>query len=83
MLGSPYINHFIQPDSIVLPGVQGLDRYAYTLNNPIRYTDPSGHIISCEVDEDCKEVRRTDKLSAGEAVREALAKFKVKLKGNG
>lgn len=26
-------------------GVQGLDRYAYVNNNPLRYTDPSGHMI--------------------------------------
>jgi murein DD-endopeptidase MepM/ murein hydrolase activator NlpD len=25
-------------------GVQGLDRYAYSYNNPVKYTDPSGHI---------------------------------------
>lgn len=24
-------------------GVQGLDRYAYTRNNPMRYVDPTGH----------------------------------------
>jgi pimeloyl-ACP methyl ester carboxylesterase len=27
--------------------VQGLDRYAYTNNNPIRYNDPTGHDVSC------------------------------------
>ena len=41
----PYLNHFAQPDSIV-PGPgnsQAWDRYAYTLNNPLKYIDPSGH----------------------------------------
>ena len=38
-----YITHFSQPDTIIPPGPQGLDRYAYALNNPIRYNDPSGH----------------------------------------
>jgi hypothetical protein len=38
------LGRFAQADSIVPPGVQGLDRYSYTNNNPIRYTDPSGHI---------------------------------------
>jgi RHS repeat-associated protein len=39
----PYLNRWIQPDSIIPNGVQGLDRYAYANNNPLRYTDPTGH----------------------------------------
>jgi RHS repeat-associated protein len=39
----PYLNRYTQPDSIVPSGVQGLDRYAYTANNPVVYIDPSGH----------------------------------------
>ena len=39
----PYIGRFAQADTIIPPGVQGLDRYAYANNNPIYYTDPSGH----------------------------------------
>jgi RHS repeat-associated protein len=44
---SPYLNRFLQPDTDVpaSQGVQGLNRYAYVNNNPIRYTDPSGHEI--------------------------------------
>jgi RHS repeat-associated protein len=34
---------FAQADTVVSGGVQGLDRYAYVGNNPVRYTDPSGH----------------------------------------
>jgi len=37
-----------QPDSLV-PGAGNplaWDRYAYTLNNPVRYTDPSGHFCA-------------------------------------
>jgi hypothetical protein len=34
----------VQADSIVPDGVQGLDRYAYANNNPLKYTDPSGHM---------------------------------------
>ena len=40
----PTLGRFISPDLIV-PGVgnpQAWDRYAYVLNNPLRYTDPSG-----------------------------------------
>ncbi len=33
-------------------GVQGLDRYAYVANNPLKYTDPSGHKI-CSDDGYC------------------------------
>jgi hypothetical protein len=31
-------------------GVQGYDRYAYSNNNPVRYTDPTGHWIESAVD---------------------------------
>lgn len=31
-------------------GVQGLDRYAYVNNNPVKYTDPSGHSVGCDTD---------------------------------
>ena len=43
----PVVGRFLQPDSIVPePGnPQALNRYAYTLNNPMRYTDPTGHSI--------------------------------------
>jgi hypothetical protein len=41
----PYLNRMIQPDTIVPePGnPQALNRYAFVYNNPLRYTDPSGH----------------------------------------
>ena len=41
----PVLGRFLQADSIV-PGAgnpSAWDRYAYVLNNPTRYTDPSGH----------------------------------------
>ncbi|MCC7353186.1 MAG: RHS repeat-associated core domain-containing protein [Anaerolineae bacterium] len=42
----PTIGRFLQADTIVPdPGnSQAFNRYAYTLNNPLRYTDPSGHV---------------------------------------
>ncbi len=42
---SPYINHFIQPDSIVPnpANPQNLNRFGYVLNNPVNLVDPSGH----------------------------------------
>jgi RHS repeat-associated protein len=41
------LGRFVQADTIVPDGVQGLDRYAYVNNNPLRYTDPSGHDVGC------------------------------------
>ncbi len=42
---------FIQPDTIIPSqnDTQSWDRYCYTLNNPIRYNDPSGHCPWCIV----------------------------------
>ena len=44
---SPRLGRFVSPDSII-PTVgdpQARDRYAYTYNNPLKYTDPSGHCV--------------------------------------
>ena len=44
---SPYINHFLSADTIVLgyANPQNLNRYSYVNNNPLRYTDPTGHML--------------------------------------
>jgi RHS repeat-associated protein len=41
----PQIGRFISPDSIVPNPAdpQSLNRYSYCLNNPLKYTDPTGH----------------------------------------
>jgi RHS repeat-associated protein len=41
----PVVGRFLQADTIVPePGnPQSLNRYTYVLNNPLKYTDPSGH----------------------------------------
>lgn len=49
------LNRWAQPDSIVplaTQGTQAWDRYAYVSNNPLRYTDPSGHGAYCGDDYD-------------------------------
>jgi RHS repeat-associated protein len=40
----PYLNRWIQPDTIVPDPAnpQDLNRYSYSLSNPLKYTDPSG-----------------------------------------
>ena len=39
----PSLGRFIQADTLIPGGAQGLDRYAYVNNAPTRFTDPSGH----------------------------------------
>lgn len=47
----PSIQHFISADTIVPGrGSQAFNRYSYVLNNPIRYSDPSGHLVCEELD---------------------------------
>jgi hypothetical protein len=36
-------------DDLALSNPQALNRYAYTLNNPLQYTDPEGHSVSLAV----------------------------------
>jgi len=55
------LGRFISPDTIVPTGTQGTqawDRYAYVNNNPVRYNDPTGHMIDqgdggCGDEADC------------------------------
>ncbi|MES4787540.1 MAG: hypothetical protein C4294_19070 [Nitrospiraceae bacterium] len=46
---APRIGRFTQADTLVPDPAnpQSLNRYAYTLNNPLRYTDPTGHCPIC------------------------------------
>jgi RHS repeat-associated protein len=43
----PHIQRFTQPDTLLtnIYNPQSLNRYSYVENNPLRYTDPSGHDI--------------------------------------
>lgn len=80
---SPSLGRFQQPDTLIPnpANPQSWNRFSYVYNNPVKYNDPTGHAISCDVEEDCKETRRVDKLSVGEYVNEKLSKYKVKLTG--
>jgi RHS repeat-associated protein len=42
---SPTLGRFIQPDTVIpaLTNSQAWNRYTYSYNNPLNYTDPSGH----------------------------------------
>jgi RHS repeat-associated protein len=44
----PYLNHMTQPDTIVsdASNPQDYNRYSYARNNPLRYTDPTGHTVT-------------------------------------
>jgi RHS repeat-associated protein len=49
---SPKLGRFLSADTIV-PGYanpQNLNRFSYVINNPLRYTDPSGHAVACGSD---------------------------------
>lgn len=39
--------HFVQPDTLIpdIYNPQSLNRYSYVNNNPIRYNDPTGHML--------------------------------------
>jgi len=44
----PILGRFVQPDDVIpdLSDPQSYNRYAYCVNNPLRYTDPSGHGVA-------------------------------------
>jgi len=51
---SPYLNRFIQPDTIIpeLSVPQSWNRFSYVTNNPLRFTDPTGHMQASDQYED-------------------------------
>jgi hypothetical protein len=54
-VGSPYINRFLQPDSIIpdQTNPQSWNRFSYVRNNPIGYNDPTGHSEDCQIGLGC------------------------------
>lgn len=52
---SPRLGMFLSADTIV-PGAgnpQNLNRFSYVRNNPLRYTDPTGHGVDCGIGTNC------------------------------
>ena len=45
---SPKLGRFLSPDTIVpsFANPQNLNRFGYVINNPVRYTDPTGHVCT-------------------------------------
>ncbi len=57
---NPSLGRFISADTIVpLPAnPQSLNRYSYVMNNPVKYTDPSGHNLLDDLSNVEKHARR-------------------------
>jgi hypothetical protein len=65
------LGRFIQPDTIV-PGAsntQALNRYSYVLNNPMKYTDPTGRLHDPSADADSSKGYSYYNLSSHPAYR--------------
>ncbi|MBV6449396.1 MAG: hypothetical protein MHPDNHAH_00106 [Anaerolineales bacterium] len=56
---------FHQPDTLIPEpyNPQSYNRYSYVKNNPLKYTDPSGHKVTCDVDENCKQSQRLSRFT--------------------
>jgi RHS repeat-associated protein len=67
----PALGRFTSADTIIPShqGVQGWDRFAYVNNNPVRYTDPSGHGVDCGLGESCVIDPYTKPISTGNTVK--------------
>ena len=52
-MSSPYINRFLQPDSVIpnLYNPQSLNRYSYVTNRPVNFNDPTGY----RLDDGCED----------------------------
>ena len=67
---SPKLGRFLSADTII-PGAanpQAYNRYSYVLNNPLLYTDPTGHAQSCEDGDVCSSGGGSNTCYPGELV---------------
>jgi len=68
----PLLGRFLSADTVVpqLGNPQALNRYAYVLNNPLRYTDPTGHMIFEEDPDDPYFLPKTGTIPAMRSKKE-------------
>ncbi len=60
-----------------------MDRYAYANNNPIRYTDPSGHSVECAVGEQYCEAGKLNVLKRSNDLYRSLQRYNPQLYWSG
>ena len=76
-MGFALFNRFLSADTIVpsYANPQSLNRYSYVLNNPLRYTDPTGHKY-CD-DQDGGSCSRLSN-----SIEDTARKYRIRFKGN-
>jgi RHS repeat-associated protein len=76
------IGRFIQPDKLVLSLANSiyLNRFAYVTNNPIAYSDPTGHFACSDVFEFCGQLLFTGPITVS-VLNSGLSRYGVRLTG--
>ena len=82
---SPYINRFLNADTIV-PGYanpQNLNRYSYVTNNPLRYTDPTGHMQCEDYEGSCVSQNQVTKINKAKQEKNRQKSIKKNMRRGG